>query len=489
MAIFEFKLPDIGEGVTEGEIVSWHVKEGDRVAEDQVMVEVMTDKATVTIGAPRAGKIDKLAATVGSIVKVGDVLVVIQTGNGSRMAAQLPAATAVGDIRDSLPGTGYFGEKRAGETAKPGGAPASASSTVSAAGTTTVARSSAAPQVHAPAGREAEPTVAETRAVEPGREPEQATANGNGHFAEKPLATPATRKLARDMTVDLRRVPGSGPGGRVTREDVMAYGSADEAQAPRTARVPPTAATSAQAVTPRKPPGPAAGTRVPFVGIRRRIAENMAASKSTAAHFTFVEECEVDRLIELRDRLRPEARARGADLTYLPFVIKAVVAALKKNALLNSSLDVASNELVLHDRYHIGIAAATDQGLVVPVVHDADQLSLLALALEVERLAQAARENKLTVADLSGSTFTVTSLGKQAGLFAVPIINLPNVGILGVHRIKERPVVRDGQIVIGQVMLLSLSLDHRIVDGHVGAAFAYDVIHYLEDPARLLLEG
>jgi len=277
----------------------------------------------------------------------------------------------------------------------------------------------------------------------------------------------------------------------VTREDVMAYSSAGDvpAASPATARASvPTAVPPAPSARPQRP-GPAAGTRVPFVGIRRRIAENMAASKSTAAHFTFVEECEVDQLIALRDRLRPEARERGAELTYLPFAIKAVVAALKKNPVLNSSLDTASNELVLHDRYHIGIAAATEQGLVVPVVHDADQLSLLALALEVERLAQAARENKLSVADLSGSTFTVTSLGKQAGLFAVPIINLPNVGILGIHRIKERPIVRDGQIVIGNVMLLSLSLDHRIVDGHVGAAFAYDVIHYLEDPARLLLDA
>jgi pyruvate dehydrogenase E2 component (dihydrolipoamide acetyltransferase) len=485
MAIFEFKLPDIGEGVTEGEIVSWHVKEGDRVAEDQVMVEVMTDKATVTIGAPRAGKIDKLAASVGSIVKVGDVLVVIQTGNGSRMVAQLPAATAVGDIRDSLPGTSYFGEKRAGESAVgKSGSLASGSSTVTAAGTA-VARSAAAPQVNAPVPAPA--AAAAEAAIEPRADHE--SRNGNGHFAEKPLATPATRKLARDMTVDLRRVPGSGPGGRVTRDDVMAYGSGSgELRAPSAQDQHAPSAPVARAPL-RKSPGPSAGTRVPFVGIRRRIAENMAASKSTAAHFTFVEECECDRLIELRDRLRPEARARGAELTYLPFAIKAVVAALKKNPLLNSSLDVASNELVLHDRYHIGIAAATEQGLVVPVVHDADQLSLLALALEVERLAQAARENKLTVAELSGSTFTVTSLGKQAGLFAVPIINLPNVGILGLHRIKERPVVRDGQIAIGQVMLLSLSLDHRIVDGHVGAAFAYDVIHYLEDPARLLLEG
>jgi len=222
--------------------------------------------------------------------------------------------------------------------------------------------------------------------------------------------------------------------------------------------------------------------------MRRRIAENMQLSKNTAAHFAFVEECDVARLSELRARLRPEAEAQGVELTFLPFIVKAVVAALKKHPMLNSSLDVAKNELVLHAHCHIGIAAATEQGLVVPVIHHAEQLSLLELAREVQRLGAAARDGKLSVTELSGSTFTVTSLGKQAGLFAIPIINFPNVGILGIHRMKERPVVRDGEIVVGKVMLLSLSLDHRIVDGHVGAAFAYDVIRYLEEPALLLLE-
>jgi pyruvate dehydrogenase E2 component (dihydrolipoamide acetyltransferase) len=444
MASFEFKLPDIGEGVTEGEVVAWHVKEGDRVAEDQVMVEVMTDKATVTIGAPRAGKIEKLHAAVGAVIQVGDVLVVISSGNGSRVQGQLPAATAVGDIRESLPGTGHFGEKRAGE----------------------------AVVAHA-----AEPVKGKA-----------------GQPQEKPLATPATRKLARDLIVDLRSVAGSGPGGRVTRDDVITHSTSASGtlQSPlpahARARGPAAPPTSAAKTAPRAAQ-PAAGTRVPFVGIRRRIAENMSASKNTAAHFTFVEECEVDRLIELRERLSADAEAAGAKLTYLAFAIKAVVGALKKHPALNSSLDTATSELVLHGHYHIGIAAATDQGLVVPVVRDADQRSLLELALEVERLGRGARDGTLSREELTGSTFTITSLGKQAGLFAVPIINLPNVGILGLHRMKERPVVRDGKIAIGNVMLLSLSLDHRIVDGHVGAAFAYDVIRYLEEPARLLLEG
>ncbi|MDD9932708.1 MAG: dihydrolipoamide acetyltransferase family protein [Myxococcales bacterium] len=453
MAKFEFKLPDIGEGVTEGEVVAWHVKEGDRVAEDQVMVEVMTDKATVTIGAPKEGKIERLMADPGAMVQVGDVLVVIHTGNGSRAHGGQPAATAVGDIKESLPGTSYFGEKRAA----------------------------------ASAARDSSPGVAASAA---------GAATASDHYDPKPLATPATRKLARDLHVDLRRVQGSGPGGRVTKQDVKLHSSSGTVAAPSVATSggqllesgPAPARLRSQPVARSKAHELGAGQRVPFVGMRRRIAENMSLSKNTAAHFTFVEECEVDRLVALRKDLQEDARERGVELTYLPFVIKAVVAALRKHPGLNSSLDTEKNELVMHEHCHIGIAAATDQGLVVPVIHHAESMSLLELAREVQRLGEAARDGQLTVQELQGSTFTVTSLGKQAGLFAVPIINYPNVGILGIHRMKERPVVRDGEIVIGRVMLLSLSLDHRIVDGHHGAAFAYDVIRYLEEPARLLLD-
>ncbi|MBZ0235495.1 MAG: 2-oxo acid dehydrogenase subunit E2, partial [Deltaproteobacteria bacterium] len=228
--------------------------------------------------------------------------------------------------------------------------------------------------------------------------------------------------------------------------------------------------------------------RKPFVGVRRKIAERMQTSKNTAAHFTFVEECDVGRLKELRARLTPAAAEQGVKLSFLPFIVKAVVAALKKHPILNSALDESTNELVVRRYYHIGIAASTDQGLMVPVVRDADERSILDIAREIDRLGNAAKEGKIAPADLSGSTFTITSLGKQGGLFATPVLNFPEVGILGVHQIKERPVVRDGQIVIGEIMLLSLSFDHRIVDGHVGAAFAYDVIAYLEEPERLWLE-
>jgi pyruvate dehydrogenase E2 component (dihydrolipoamide acetyltransferase) len=362
-------------------------------------------------------------------VKVGDVLVVIQTGNGSRAhggaPSKMPAASAAGDIPESLPGASYFAEKRAKVTAADSG-------------------------------------------------------NGTAtpHFTRKPLATPATRKLARDLGLDLRTVPPTGERGRVTKQDVQAASSSGALE-------PAVSVPMLREV--RRIGEPAADKRVPFVGLRRRIAERMQQSKNTAAHFTFVEECDASRLMSLRERLKPEAAARGTELTYMPFIVKAVCAALKKNPMLNSSLDVENNELVLHGRCNIGIAAATEQGLVVPVIHGAEELDLFEIATEVNRLGAAARDGKLSLAELSGSTFTITSLGKQAGLLAVPILNFPNVGILGVHRIKERPVVRDGQIAIGQIMLLSLSLDHRIVDGHVGAAFAYDVIACLEEPALMFI--
>lgn len=444
MAEFEFKLPDLGEGVTEGEVVAWHVKEGDRVAEDQTMVEVMTDKATVTIGAPKAGRVSALRAEVGAQVAVGQVLIVIHTGNGSTAVGgkpgKMPAAGAVGDIRESLPGTNYFGEKRAQAAPANGGGGAMAA----------------------------------------------AAATPAAHYADKPLATPATRKLARDMGVDLRRVPPSGDGGRVTRDDVLAFGGG---------AAPPAATPAARAPVPAPVPvrprlgEPLPDQRIPFVGVRRRIAERMSESKRRNAHFTFVEECDVSRLIELRARLKPEAASRGIELTYMAFIVKATVAALRKHPKLNAELDEDAGEIILRGACHIGIAAATGQGLVVPVLHDADRMSLIEIAGEIQRLGAAAREGKLTVAELSGSTFTLSSLGKQAGLMATPIINAPNVGIISIHKIKERPVVRDGQIVIGHEIVLAVSMDHRVVDGHEGAAFLYDVLAGLEDPALLLLDA
>ena len=474
MARFEFKLPDIGEGVAEGEIVAWHVKGGDVVKEDQPMVEVMTDKATVTIGAPKKGTILETHATVGQIMPVGALLVVIETDGATAVAAapakgaapakpapaaakpagkasEGPAATAVGDIKDTLPGATFFGAKDAPKPAATNG------------------------------GAKAAPA--------------------SDYYTDRPLATPATRKLARDLDVDLRRVRPTGDGNRITLDDVRAYagGASTKAHAPVPTASEPRAAGGVPGVSGRAPivisipagTAPREGaleTRKPFVGVRRKIAERMQTAKNTAAHFTFVEECDVGRLKELRARMKPAADAAGVKLTFLPFIVKAVVAALKKHPILNSALDESTNELVTRKYFHIGIAASTDNGLMVPVVKDADRKSLLDIAREIERLGTAAKSGAIASADLTGSTFTITSLGTQGGLFATPVLNHPEVGILGVHQIKKKPVVKDDQIVIGEIMLLSLSFDHRIVDGHIGAAFAYDIIGFLESPEALFLD-
>ncbi|MGK3991113.1 dihydrolipoamide acetyltransferase family protein [Sorangium sp. So ce136] len=505
MGKYEFRLPDIGEGVTEGEIVTWLVSPGDVVAEDQPMVEVMTDKATVTITSPRSGRIVETRGKVGGVVPVHSVLVVFDlddkpaapspaSGAGMRQSAANaanaaksgpaePAATAVGDIKEDLPGMNLV-------------APAPAAWMNGSMG-----------------------------------------AGAAAYFNEKPLATPATRKLARDLGIDLRRVPPTGPGGRVTKDDVRALEApevepetapmlpamAQRAAAPRGAGERAAAGVSAAAaVGPAEAAaaaerGPAAAPelleedrgrgaarpegerarrlpespgdeRIPLRGVRKRIFEGMSRSKHTAAHFTFVEECDVSALKERRARLRPLAEKAGVKLTFLPFFVKAVVAALKKHPTLNSAFDEATQEIVVKKSYHIGIASATEAGLIVPVVRDADRRSVLEIAKEIARLGEDTKSGRVKPEDLGGSTFTITSLGQQGGLFATPILNFPEVAILGIHQMKQKPVVRDGQIVIGEVMLLSLSFDHRIIDGHVGAAFAYEIIGYLEDPDRLFLE-
>ncbi len=484
MARWEFKLPDIGEGVTEGEVVAWLVKPGDAVKEDQPMVEIMTDKATVTITSPKVGTILEARGKVGELVQVHGTLVVFDLGGGAsageaeaapapgpaapagptRPSDDGPAATAVGDIKESLPGMSSAPSARASQAPAGSGAPAV-----------------------------------------------------NAYFQDKPLATPATRKAARELGVDLRTVPPTGPQGRVTKDDVEGFAAKDGggaqqnghaghathegAPAPSASQASALQAAVTQSQAPAQarelvkitppasvPGGSSLEERVPFAGMRRKIAQKMAQSKQTAAHFTFVEECDVSALKALRSRLKPEAEAQKVKLTYLAFIAKAVVAALKKHPILNTALDESTNEIVYRKYVNLGIAASTDSGLIVPVIKDADRRSILDLAKEIDRLATDAKNGKTKMEDLGGSTFTITSLGAQGGLFATPIINFPEVAILGVHQIKEKPVVKNGKIVIGEVMLLSLSFDHRIVDGHVGAAFAYEIIGFLENPDKLFLE-
>jgi pyruvate dehydrogenase E2 component (dihydrolipoamide acetyltransferase) len=455
MARYEFKLPDIGEGVTEGEIVTWHVKVGQVVKEDEPMVEVMTDKATVTIAIPRAGRIAELRGEVGSVVQVHSVLVVFELDESARAngahveksndngagQARENVASAVGDIREDLPGMRLTPAKAA-------------------------------------------PAVA------------QASAGAATYFNERPLATPATRKLARDLGLDLRTLRPTGQFGRVTSDDVRRASSGGGLAAVASE---PVERQPLRAVPDPRPSPSGGGTvvpmsraaledRTPLKGIRKRIFENMARSKQKAAHFTFVEECDVSALKALRARLKPSAEAQGVNLTFLPFIVKAVVASLRRHPTLNQTFDETTQEIVTRRYYNIGIAASTDAGLVVPVVKNASERSLIDIAREIERLAEDAKKNRLKLEDVQGSTFTITSLGAQGGLFATPVINFPEVAILGVHQMKKKPVVKNDQIVIGEVMLLSLSFDHRLVDGHVGAAFAYELIRMLENPESMFLE-
>ncbi|HEY2407559.1 MAG TPA: dihydrolipoamide acetyltransferase family protein, partial [Polyangiaceae bacterium] len=372
MAKYEFKLPDIGEGVAEGEIVNWLVQSGDTVSEHQEMVEVMTDKATVTIGAPKSGKVSELRFKVGDVVPVGQVLVVLDVGDGGAAPA----------------------EKAKPEPAKPAPAPAAAPVVASAVG--------------------------DIRESLPGMSAPKPSA-ANDYHSDKPLAAPATRKLARELGVDLRKVEPSGSAGRVTREDVERVangggggGTQPAAEAPR----------APAPAAPAAPPGrQQADERVPIRGLRKRIFENMARSKHTAAHFHYIDEVDVGPLVALRDRSKAHAERAGVKITFLPFIVKAAVAALKRHPRLNSVVDEAAQELVLRKSYDIGIATATESGLMVPVVRGCDRLSILEIASEIERVARAARDGKSQKEDLGGSSFTITSLGKLGGLIAPPIIN------------------------------------------------------------------
>jgi pyruvate dehydrogenase E2 component (dihydrolipoamide acetyltransferase) len=431
---YEFKLPDIGEGVVEGEVVRWLVKEGDSLREDQPMVEIMTDKATVEIPAPRAGRVAKRMYAEGQLCPVGKVLITIDLEGA-------PAATVMATAAAAKPAKAEPQAVSAAETA------VHATTTVSA--------------VHAPG-------------------------KSNGTRTASVLATPATRKLARDMGVDIRHVAGTGPAGRITSDDVREHlGSAGGA--PSSTR----GATRPAVVALHTPARETSDVRVPFRGVRKKIAENLVRSKHTAAHYTYVEEVDCTDLVTLRRRANERLAERGVKLSFLPFVIKATVAALQKFPQLNATLDEAAGEIVQRRSYHIGLATATEAGLIVPVVRDADRRSLVDLAQEIERLAEATRTGRATRDELVGSTFTITSPGALGGVLATPIINFPEVAILGVHKIAKRPAVAasGSEIVIRDLMNLSISVDHRVVDGLDAARFVAEIKAALETPGLMFLES
>jgi pyruvate dehydrogenase E2 component (dihydrolipoamide acetyltransferase) len=438
--MLEFKLPEIGEGVVEGEIVRWHKQPGEAVEANEALVEVMTDKATIEVPSPVPGVVRELKAQVGDICAVEQVIAILDVG-GARPAAS-PVAAPAGSA-----------------------APAAVSS---------------------------------------------------GMFNGTVLATPAARALAREEGIDLRGLP-TDDRGRITKQDVLK--AAEAAKAPPAPKAPapppivvppappiaaagagkpaapvaasPAAPAAAPAVRPPHAAEAAADDEVvPFRGMRRRIAEAMTRSYTSAVHYTYVEQVNVTKLVRLRQEAKAAAAEQGVSLTFLPFIVKAVVHALKKFPIVNAELDEAGGRILLKKRYNIGVAAATDQGLMVPVVHGADRLSILEIGREIARLGEAAKAGTAKREDLTGGTFTVSSLGQIGGVLATPIINFPEVGILGVHAIRKVPIVDDhNNIVVGHLMNLSVSLDHRVVDGFEGANFLQEVRRFLEDPNLLLLAG
>ncbi len=436
--MFEFPLPDIGEGVHEGEIVRWIVEEGGEVTEDQPVVEVMTDKATVEIPAPVSGVLAKVNIAEGETANVGDIIFVIATG-----ARGAPAPVA--------------------------DAPAA----------------SAAPAVEAPVAAPAA-SPAPSAAVVP--------ADPN----RKVLAAPATRRLAREMGVGLTTVIGSGPNGRVKPEDVRAAQGAPVAPAvptaPAASAIPAPSAPVAPAPSAHKPlPSypQVAGAReteeIPFRGIRRKTAEAMSRSKFTATHFSLVEEVDCTEMVAARSRAKLVGERHGVKITYMGYIMKATALALMEFPQLNSELDEERGVIVQKKYVNLGIAVDTPNGLVVPVVHDAHQKSIMQLSIDLMEIAGRAREGKLKPADFADSTFSISNAGNIGGILATPIINFPEVAIMGVHTMRKMPRCKGDDIVAAQVMNLSISIDHRIVDGADGARFMVRVRELLEDPSLMLL--
>jgi pyruvate dehydrogenase E2 component (dihydrolipoamide acetyltransferase) len=440
----DFKLPEIGEGTAEGEIVKWLVAVGDEVLEDTPLVEVMTDKATVEIPSPGPGVVAELRVAEGDLVDVGAVIMVfgkvdkggIATGPAGPPAVEPAPAAAKPASRDSVD----------------------------------AARAVARAELE-----DAERPVWEAPAPAPGRV----------------LSTPATRRLAREKGLDLTGVQGSGRGGRVMKEDLAALESgvdaaAEKAPAPAVAPVdsPPRRAPTAadRPVQPRRVADGQLEERVPFRGLRRRIAQRLAEATRVIPHFTYVEECDATEIVALRAQAKKVGAARGIKVTYLPFFMKAMVGAVKMHPILNASLDEENEKIVYKHYYNFGIATDTERGLVVPVVKNVDRLSIYELAREIDRLATAARDGHSSMDDLTGGTMTITSTGNIGGVLATPIINHPEVAIIGVTAIRPRAVVRDGEIVIRQMVNLAISLDHRVVDGAPGALFMRDMVALIEDP-------
>ena len=421
-----FKFPDIGEGLTEGIIIEWYVDKGTAVKVGQPLVKMETDKVVTDIPSPRAGVIAARYGKVGETIHVGETLVEIEIAGEA-------AAEAQGTQPEQVE------EKGAGVV-----------------GTIEVASGNAL-----------------LPASEEGTEPRPAAASAE---RRKVLATPVARAMAREMNIDINLVKGTGPAGRVMKNDIQNFHAPAASVLTAAAKAP-----AAQAA-----PGELVEIR-PMSQIRKSIARNMLRSKQSTAHMTLFEEPEVSRLVEARARYKEEYKKEDLSLTYLPFIIKAVVEALKRHPELNSEMDFEKGNIIYKNYYNIGIAVSTEDGLVVPVIRNADRLSIRELSRAVADIAVKARDRKLTLDDMKDGTFTITNYGALGGWFGVPVINYPQVGILGIGRINQQPVVDNGEIKVGNVMPLSLSVDHRMVDGAEATEFLNDVAAGVADPLSLIM--
>src|SRR5690554_6297791 len=437
---FTFNFPDLGEGLDEGTILEWYVNEGDTVKVGDPIVQMETDKVVADIPSPKEGTIAARHGNVGDVIRVGSPLVVILlegAGNSGEEAAgnELSSKKDTTEVKQTVP---IQEPEDAGAVV----------GTMEVAGKDVLAASD-----------EGEKVSPYSHAV-----------------ARKTLATPVARAMAKQMGIDINQVPGSGPSGRVKKADIQEFKERSGQETARTGTTPPTQATNGDE------------TYLPLTQIRKTIARNMLHSKLNAAHMSVFEEVEISRLMQIRASYKEWFAGKGVKLTYLPFIVKAVAQALKRHPQLNSRIDMENNRIVVRNRYHIGIAVDAPDGLVVPVVRDADRLTIFEIAKEVGDLAERARARKLTLGDMKEGCFSITSFGSIGGIYATPVLNYPQAGILGVGRILKTPIVKEDEIVIGNIMPLSLTVDHRVVDGGETTRFIKRVMEALDDPVAMLME-
>lgn len=441
MALFELRLPELGEGLHEGRISKWLVNPGDTVEEDDAVAEVENDKALVELPTPVSGKIVEIKVAEGTTSVVGDLLMTIE------VAGEIPASVAPSANSDTL------------------AVPAASTAETALPAVDNALKSSVTPAMSA-FSQQNEPISA----------------------SHEVLATPGVRKYARDHGVNITQVTGTGANHKITKNDVdqfMSGGalSSDTASEASTMTTPETKSVASVTSIGNEPE-----ERIALPMIRKKIAESMAKSAYTAPHVTLMDEVDVTELVKLRQEIKPMATTRGIKMTYLPFIVKALVAAVKQYPHVNAIYDEEKQELVVKHYYHIGIATDTERGLLVPVVRHADRKNMWNIASEIEDLATRGRSGKLSPNEMKGSTISITNIGSAGGMFFTPIINYPELAILGVGRITERPVMRNGQVEGAQMMALSLSFDHRMIDGVLGQQFLNTIKSLLENPRLLLLE-